>query len=269
MGSSGGSSSTTYMYPEWVRNYYTRANDAAYGDAMAAKRSNPYVYGPIDPSRFLQHIEAADSWLDLQIFNLDPLILYTSLMNSVPETVFELLNRPEIEEIIKGQGAQTTRYVEEEVLPRFRRGMQNIGAVSSSAFKIGEALIWSRQLESMNEKYYDKLAVAAFTKSLEAVESLKSDYFQKLKASMDYVKMHNEVEKAILESQLAYNSARNEFAAAQMMWPVNLNRELVNAAGSWQSTPSSSTTKQKEGGSSMLGAGLGLAAVASSFLDLF
>lgn len=267
-GGSSGGSSTTYTYPEWVKTYYERANNAVYSDVVAAKKNNPFRWAPADPILFIASLQESDKWMDEQLFALDPKTLWEVIIADVPNTVFGILNRPEVQEIIKGESSQIMRVIEEDLLPKYRRGMQSIGAVNNSSFKIGEALIWSRELDSLNDKYYEKLVGAAFDHSLKMSDKLLDDYFRKLEMAMQYFKMHMDVEKAIYDTQNTYNAAMNEYTQNQLLWPVNLNRELVNASGAWQSTPSSSKTKTENSSDPLtgwLGGILGVGSVVGSF----
>jgi hypothetical protein len=54
--------------------------------------------------------------------------------------------------------------IDDKILPRFRRGMQNIGAVVSSAFPLGEALIYAFGARDV-AKYNGDLRVAATLKN--------------------------------------------------------------------------------------------------------
>ncbi len=267
-GSGGGGSSTTYTYPEWVKTYYIRANDAVYADVQVAKRDNPFHYLPVDPASFISALIKSDDWMDEQLYALDPMDLWKTVINDVPSTIFGILNRPEIQEIVKGQGSQVVRYIEEEVLPKYRRGMQSIGAVNNSSFKIGEALIWSREMESLSDKFYDKIVGTAFDSSVRMADKVSDNYFTKLEQAMQFYKMHMDVEKAIYDTQNAYQLAQTEYEQNSLLWAINLDRELVNASGAWQSTPSSTKTKSNDSNNdfqSIFGGILGIGSVVGSF----
>lgn len=270
-GGSGGGSSTsvTYMYPEWVRGFYERANDAVWADAYAAKSSNPYRSAPPSPSETTANLSALGRWVDTQLYAYDPKDLFDILLkgpDNIPDSIFSLLKRAEIVDAIKGQAASIMRVVEEDSLPKYRRGMQTIGAVNTSAFKIGEALLWKGQLESLNDKYYDRLVVPAFQQTLQTIENMQNLYINKLAQVLQYAELRMKIEAAIYEANNSFAMATNEFNAAQLRWPLEVDSMLVSAAGSWQSTPQSSETKTKQsaGASTWIGGLLGAGSIAAS-----
>lgn len=271
-GGSGGSSSTTYTYPEWVRSNYERANEQVYEGVTAAKANNPFKHAPVDPAILIANWQKTDDWMDEQLYALDPKTLFDSLVSgpgSVPSSILGLVNRPEIREFVEGHTSQIMRAVEEEVLPKFRRGMQNIGAVNTSAFKIGEALIWSGHIRDLDNLYMTTVVNKLLDMTQSSLSKVQDDYMRKLEQSMQFYKMSLELEKAIHGAQSEYNSGYNEFLQAQGMWPVQLNKDLISAAGSWQASAASSQTKSKESQDPVSGLLSGVLGVASIFGRLF
>lgn len=274
-GSGGGSStSTTYTYPEWVRGYYIRANDAVWADSIVAKEQNPYQDTPIDPSTLINNMSKLGEWIDQEVFLFNPKLLFDSLLsgdNNIPDSIFAILNRKEIKDILTSEASDVMRVVDEQILPKYRRGMQNIGAVNTSSFKIGEALIWSGQIEKLNEKFYDKLAVPAFLKTLDMSEKMLDMYFKKLGLVLTYAELQLKIDAAIQQAKQGNADAWNAYRAAQLMWPIEIDKFLISAAGSWQSTPASSSTSQENKAdpfSSILSGIMGIGSLALGFMSL-
>lgn len=277
MGGSGGgsSNSTTYTYPEWVRDYYVRANDATWSDAESAKLKNPYQTAPISPSEMIYSMKKVGEWVDREVYFFNPKVFFDTIISgedNIVDSIFGILSRQEIKDIIAGEASEVMRVVDEQILPKFRRGMQTIGAVNTSAFKIGEALIWSGQLEKLNEKYYDKLAVPAFMKTLDTADKLLDMQFKKLGLLLSYAELQLKIDTAIHQAQQTDADAWNAYRSAQLMWPIEIDKFLISAAGSWQSTPSSTRSSQKNSAdpvSSIFSGALGLGSLVMGGMALF
>lgn len=265
MGGSGGGSSTsvTYMYPEWVRSYYERANNATWADAEAAKANNPYKSTPVSISDFISGLTGIGRWADKQVYAYDPKDLFDLLLkgpDNIPDSIFSIFKRSEIQDAIRGQAAPIIKTIDEEVLPKYRRAMQTIGAVNTSAFKIGEALLWRGQLDSLNTQYYDKIIVPAINRIFDTTERMQEFYIKKLALILTYAELQMKIDENIYKVRQGEADLWNSFRVSQSSWGLDIDKMLVMAAGSWQSTPQSSETKtkQQESSSGLLGGILGI-----------
>lgn len=110
------------------------------------------------------------------------------------------------------------------VLPKFKRGMQNVSADLSSAFVVGEAMIWSR-LEGQVNKFQADLRFKNEDKKLQ-LETLKNE-FDKTQVSHDQVKVGYEQVKVGYE-QIKVNHDQVKINYDQIK--VNSDQVKVNYA---------------------------------------
>lgn len=113
-------------------------------DAFPVSKFMQYLDGPpstrIDADAFEASIYEPD-WDTV----FDPELL-PRYLKKVPLDYF--YDDSAINEFIDVQMERVCDRTGEDLLPRYRRGMQNIGAVMTSAYKIGEALIWSKAVQA-------------------------------------------------------------------------------------------------------------------------
>lgn len=174
----GGGSSGAVDYPDYMKERHSVLYDDMRQKADQAIADNPYVgmYG-WDPSCMIQHMQATVDYYDHIIQEFEPLDLWKQLMGTVPDVVFDLLDMEPLQEYIDQQKIRLRHGIEDDVLPKYRRGMQDIGAVMTSAFKIGEALLWTREMEeeaSLEKEFKGKLALAAYEYSFKSTGDIIS-----------------------------------------------------------------------------------------------
>jgi hypothetical protein len=100
--------------------------------------------------------------------------------------------------------------VEANILPRYRRGMQDIGAVVSSAFPIGEAIIEAMQAKDVAKYGTDLRLKSAFKNSEIGIENeklhldvKKANLAKNLEIGLTNAKLQLDVGRANLEKEVA------------------------------------------------------------------
>lgn len=87
--------------------------------------------------------------------------------------------------------------VSTKILPKFRRGMQNIGAVQASSFVVGEALIYAEKARDV-AKFTADLELRAFDKRNDMIVQLVSNLNSSTASAVDFYKtmIHYSIEFA-------------------------------------------------------------------------
>lgn len=182
----------------------------------------PDVKGMFDPGEIDQWVDI--NWpvvlplSDMDIFDPDALNRY---LKTIPMDYFSDVT--ELNKFIDGQKRRLCETTREEVIPAYRRGMQDIGAVVSSAFKIGEALLWAKTIYAMADlEAQEKSKVAEMDKDYRGKMSLTHyDYMGKLALTEyesdakvilnrhDYIGKH-EILRSEKKTQMAIEGSENE-----------------------------------------------------------
>lgn len=163
----GGGGAGAVDYPTYMKDWHEDAlgtwSASSISDVIAAKYGNdPFQYlTPFDPGTAIIEMETtaaslrtlaatvggSDSW------TLIPNVWYTMFLQAVNSVDMSMFSDVNVNAEIAAYNAIVDADIVNIVLPRFRRGMQDINAVNSSAFVIGEAFI-----EAENTRQKDKFA---------------------------------------------------------------------------------------------------------------
>ena len=237
--------------------------------ADQAIADNPYVgmYG-WDPSCMIQHMQATVDYYDHIIQEFEPLDLWKQLMGTVPDIVFDLLDMEPLQEYIDQQKIRLRHGIEDDVLPKYRRGMQDIGAVMTSAFKIGEALLWTREMEeeaSLEKEFKGKLALAAYEYSFKSAGDIISLTMQKIAYNKEVVHYNMESLRLGYVAMKEYTDSNNVYAVERAKWSLEMSKYMMDSLGSIASSAGTSYTTSSGGasraasaiGGALSGAGMG------------
>ena len=268
----GGGSSGSVDYPGYMKDRHAVLYDEMRQRADKAIAENPYVgmYG-WDPSCMIEHMQATVDYYDHIIQEFEPLDVWKQLMGVVPEVVFDLLDMQPLQDYIDQQKIRLRHGIEDDVLPKYRRGMQNIGAVMTSAFKIGEALLWTRELEeeaSLEKEFKGKLALAAYEYSFKSAGDIISLTLQKIAYHKEVVHYNMESLRLGYVAMKEYTDSNNIYDVERAKWSLEMSKYLMDCLGSIASSAGTSYTTSAGGasrtasaiGGALSGAGAGLMA---------
>ena len=249
----GGGSSGEVDYPDYMKQRHSVLYDDMRQKADTAIAANPYIgmYG-WDPTCMIQNMEATVDYYDYIINTFEPVDLWKQLMGEVPEVVLGLIDLEPLDEYIDQQKLRLRQGVEDEVLPKYRRGMQNIGAVMSSAFKIGEALLWARELqeEAATEKEFrGKLALASYEYMFKSAGDIIQLTLQKIAYHKEVVHYNMEAIRMAYVSQKEYTDSNNIYEVEKAKWALEMSKYMMDALGSIASSAGTSYTTSSGGAS--------------------
>lgn len=260
----GGGSSGTVDYPDYMKERHSVLFDDMRQKTDQAIADNPYVgmYG-WDPSCMIQHMQATVDYYDHIIQEFEPLDLWKQMMGLVPDIVFDLLDMEPLQDFIDQQKLRLRHGVEDDVLPKYRRGMQDIGAVMTSAFKIGEALLWTREMEeeaAIEREFKGKLSLAAYEYCFKSSGDLITLTLQKISYNKEVVHYNLETLRMGYAAMKEYTDSNNIYRMEQVKWPLEMSKYMMDCLGSIASSAGTSYTTSTGGTSraaSAIGGALG------------
>lgn len=271
----GGGSSGTIDYPQYMKDRHSALYDWMREEVWKAQTNNPYDYlqawSPISTVRQMEG--TIDCWDDI-VRGFDPVAVWESLMGQVPDVVFGLLDNPALEEWFEAERAQQCQVLQNEILPKFRRGMQDIGAVMTSAFYIGEGLLWAKAMEDgskAEKEYKGKLAVAAFEYVFRNTSDLLNIALQKINFHKEIAHYNLESLRMAYTMMKEYTDSKNIYDIERVKWPLEMYKYLMDALGSISASAGTSYTTSASGtsrvasgvGGALAGAGMGAMAGAA------
>jgi hypothetical protein len=157
--------------------------------------------------------------------------------------------------------AQLDDNVTTRILPRFRRGMQDINAVTSSAFAIGEAIIEAFQARDV-AKYTSSLRMGLGDKRLQAVEQMMNLMARRVGWKESYTKMLVESKRIKIvakKEQIESDAAIDEKDAKWDLEVFQYGGNLMAAIGGGTAIPNMAGKNQTASaiGGAMTGAAAG------------
>lgn len=260
----GGGSSGSVDYPDYMKERHSVLYDNMRELADEAIANNPYVgmYG-WDPTCMIAHMEASVDYYDHIIQDFEPLDVWQELMSSVPSQVYEQMYNEDLENYIDSMKTRMRNGVENEILPKYRRGMQDIGAVVSSAFKIGEALLWAKELEeerAADVELRGKLFLIAFEQAFKSVGDIISLTLQKISYNKEVVHYNMEALRLGYVAMKEYVDSNNIYKVEEAKWSLEMSKYMMDCLGCIASSAGTSYTTSTGGASraaSAIGGALG------------
>lgn len=264
-GSGGGSgSSGSVDYPSYMKERHSALYDMMKNEVADAKAHNPYIgMQAHNPSSMIKEMYATVDYYDAVIREFDPIKVWEELMGIVPKVVFDMLDMEPLQDYIDQQKVRLRHGVEDEILPKYRRGMQDIGAVMTSAFKIGEALLWLREMEeeaALEKEFKGKLALAAYEYSFKSTGDIINLTLQKIAYHKDVMHYNLEVLRMGYAAMKEYQDSMNIYKIENVKWKLEMDKYLMDALGSIASSAGTSYSTSSGGGSrvsSAIGGALG------------
>lgn len=247
----GGGSSGTVDYPQYMKDRHSDLYDSMKNAVARAQAANPYDYLQAwSPVSMIAQMQATIDCYDEIIRGLDPLELWTTLMGQVPATVLGLIDNGPLDEYIDSQKTRLCSGVEQEIIPKYRRGMQDIGAVMTSAFKIGEALIWLKVVDeqiALEKEFKGKLALAAYEYSFKSTGDIIQLTLQKIEYHKEVTHYNLEYLRMAYTAMKEYTDSRNIYSIEKAKWDLEMYKYLMDALGSIASSAGTSYTTSASG----------------------
>lgn len=265
----GGGSSGAVDYPGYMKDRHAALYDTMRNEVDEAKANNPYVgMQAHNPSSMIKEMFATVDYYDAVIREFDPVTVWKTLMGEVPQVVFNMLDMKPLQDYIDQQKVRLRHGIEDEILPKYRRGMQDIGAVMTSAFKIGEALLWAREMEeeaALEKEFKGKLSLAAYEYSFKSTGDIINLTLQKIAYHKDVMHYNMEVLRMGYAAMKEYQDSQNIYKIEQTKWKLEMDKYLMDSLGSISSSAGTSYSTSTGGGSrvssaiggALAGAGVG------------
>lgn len=242
----GGGSSGSVEYPDYMKNRHKDLWASMWDKHVVATNNNPYIgmYG-WDPSCMIQHMQATVDYYDHIIQEFEPLDLWKQLMGIVPDIVIDLIDSSPLNEYIDQQKIRLRQGIEDDVLPKYRRGMQDIGAVMTSAFKIGEALLWARELQeeaALEKEFRGKLALAAYEYIFKSAGDIISLTLQKINYHKEVTHYNMEALRLGYVAMKEFVDSNNLYEVEKVKWPLEMSKYMMDSLGCIASSAGTSYT---------------------------
>ena len=284
-GGGGGQGSGKVSYPAYLELAHGEYVDNASGIAPSATRNvaaaidaaitaNPYDVvvntGAVayDPATPIAAMDTAVATLSTAITALDEETDWDSHLGVAKASIdSKLINTQFIEEDIKAYRDQADDMLTSVTLPRFRGGMRDINAVTSSAFAIGEAYIEASNIRDVNKYAKEMKAKLNFqrnelaTKSAEVMLNYTLNVSELKKAIAHYTIETNRLEivanKEEQDVNLAIEEAEAKWDLDMLMYMGNAIAAIAGAATIREGITGPSTMRSALGGA-LSGAGAGM-----------
>lgn len=249
-GSGGGGNSGAVDFPEYMKSEHEVLLKEVKEAIHLAASDNPYSsMRQIDPSEIIQQnnsaIEAFKQALAEKGNWRINAVSATEVANEIYKNAqimpdFDALEKAELERI-------RTRF-KTEIIPEYRIGMRDAGVVMTSAYKIGEALMWlkmEQEHSGKGQEIYNKYIMALAASYPEYVRSLMAMPYQDIeqsKTAMHYTVETGRLAYAMMTEVMAQN---NEYLVMDKTWPLELRKYFFDAMGCIQGAAGNATTAGK------------------------
>lgn len=263
MGSGGGSgggggSSGAVDYPAYMKERHSELYDHMKDEVTLAISYNPYIgMQAHSPDNMINEMKATVDYYDEVIREFDPVNVWTTLMGQIPGVVFDMIDTGPLNEYINQQKIRLRHGIEDDVLPKYRRGMQDVGAVMTSAFKIGEALLWTREMEeeaAIEKEFKGKLSLAAYEYSFKSTNDVINLTLQKISYHKEVVHYNLEVLRMGYAAMKEWQDSMNVYAIERTKWALEMHKYLMDSLGSIASSAGTSYSTSTGGGSKVTSA---------------
>lgn len=178
------------------------------------------------------------------------------------QTYNGLLDSPAVSAMLEAEGQRLTDDLEQVQLPRFEAGMRDIGAVNSSAFVLGRALLEDARIKALNE-FSAKVQIAQFNQSA-AMWQTHLDWNKNV--YLTYHDLQQGYDNALQNA----NEQNLGFAARNKLWDLSLyeyGRAVAGVLNGAAATAENPNTKELSTTSKVL-SGAAAGAAAGSYAGL-
>lgn len=159
MGSSGGGGSTSGMtdFPDYMKTFHAQVLDHAGVDSPVISVIDAFNYAASGNSPYYNYIVNSEPVSDAFMGAGKTLGSYNrifELLENVQQIDFETLlanfaENTTVEELIEAVSTTLDDEITMTILPKFRSNLRSVGAVMTSAYTIGEALIWDSKIKAI------------------------------------------------------------------------------------------------------------------------
>ena len=245
--------------------------------ANAAAENNPYVTAQsFNPSTALLAIAQEALWLKqaVQLLGNDDASKWSSIFQTVAENVDTTVDELDLmgfdpTAAVQAYDAQLTSILESTTLPKFRGEMRSIGAVQSSAFAVGEALMIANKDREVakfaaeaNLRMFDiKLRVKAeMVKS--GVDSVVSMMAKRIEHTQNAAHYGIEARRLEIAAMKEYMEKESEYDAHASLWELEVSEYVNHGIASIAGAATTSSGKKANPmasaiGGALVGAGVG------------
>lgn len=243
----GGGTSGTVDFPahmkvihqNWLDNTGVDVLSTSMTDAMEnAIGSSPYTaLMAYDPDAELSENSAAITAYAAVLAGIDPVTNWAALYAQAVASVGAVNGLSEAEIIANADAFanQLDDEINTKILPQFRRGMQDINAVVSSAFPIGEAIILAFRDRDV-AKYLSGLRIAAIEMRnkgyLEAAQQMLHLQMQRVAWHEGYAKIVIENNRIKIVAKKEETDVNSEIDVHDALWDLEVFQHGANLLGS-------------------------------------
>lgn len=280
-GSSSGSGAVDYpahmktFHQAYIGSGGTYALSTAWSEAVSAA---PYAAELASPT-----YTPTEDWIDAE----DEVVLSKSALTALVDptsaawdvVVTALKSRWDYIGPAQASGLLDTLTAEMEdqldniVLPKFRRGMQDIGAHNTSAFTIGEALLRAQALKQVSDKQGEVETKLVMQQN----EFVFKDHqmgvewnTKNAQMRMDYAKLYAEMKRVLIVGKMEWAKTILETSVQKALWKMELSKYVNDAFGSIHGAPSTvNAASQKSQLGSAIGGGISGAAAGAAVGSVF
>ena len=268
-GSSGGGTSGAVSYPAYMQDMHGQwlvDITTLIGNALSI---NPYIgISAYDPAVEVAAMTDTLTQFNTNVNNFVPITLWEDLVDDIKTKLAAVVfDSTTIATEVSAYSAKVLSRLNTSVLPSYQRGMQNVRAVMTSSFTIGEALLTADHTRDINKfeadlmkQFSDRQTESIITIS----DKLLTMLFQKLDLYRHITHYAGETGRIKLT---AYKEELNDemvYREKQYTWGLELfqygsNMLAAISGGTTQPNRGISTTKSVLGGA-LSGASMGAAA---------
>lgn len=198
-GGGGGGNSGKVDYPAYMKTQHETWLTAINTDINTARSGNSPYYSAsaYDPTTPLAAMDTAVCAFNTVVDALDNESDWDSAMTQAKTTIDALISNTYINADVDAYADEIDDQVDNITIPKFQRGMQDINAVQTSAFALGEALIYGMRDRDV-AKYTSDLRLKSSLMRNELIAKGASEMLQALLTRVDF-------EKNVAHYTLEYN----------------------------------------------------------------
>lgn len=254
-GGSGNSTSRTYIRyneeiedkHEWlleVGEFYLNSVSLNYNPYTLVGSSDPWTRDAVDTDDINDLIYGAGYGMSSFSSMFDMFGDYMSgvdLRYLFSQSLDDAENASIISAMTNAHGELLSDDLEQVILPRFRSGMRDIGAVQSSTFVVGESIIEQGRLKKLAE--FDAKARYAM------IEVGLNFFIKRIAFNTQLVSTYLDIIKFALATELEVSSYNYEIRAKCALWPWTIIAQHRAAIGAMQAGIPTNTSAESAGSS--------------------
>lgn len=235
------------------------------GAVNAALSNDPYSgETAFDPSYDLIFIEDALNNFEADIGLWNPYTSWTSIVDVVNAKLDGVFSEDVITDARDAYADSMQDELDDDILPKYRVGMRDLNMINTSAFAIGEALIYGKKLKEVAKFEADlrlKNAASRWEGLFRSVDRVTENELNKYKFKQSLVGMITEGTRLTIVASKEYVDKQLEIDAASARWDMESFQYAANviaAPSGGTSTPQARPTSMQSAiGGALSGAAMG------------